>query len=203
MPALQPSAAGFTRPPARYLRWAGLCLSLCLSLSLAPLLWWLLIKPSGTAVELAAKTWRLDIEIEKLLEEGESSWCDEMPAEARKISRRLLTDPAGVRAAPSEHCRFSLPQWRTLRIVRAEGAWPVPPLWPNPKLNGLAADQLGAERAGKREAFYELQLRAESGQAWTCRLPPTQWLAHKLGARYRLQVDRFSVADCASLPKSD
>ncbi|MBT9494200.1 MAG: hypothetical protein IV107_18060 [Paucibacter sp.] len=194
-----PPSSSFTRKPYSHLRWAGLCLGL----SLAPLLWWWLIKPSGTVVELAAKTWRLDIEIEKLLEEGESSWCDEMPAGASKISRRLLADPAGVRPAPSEHCRFSLPQWRTLRMARAEGAWPALPLWPEPKLNGLDASQLGAERAGKREAFYELQLSANSshGQTWTCRLPLAVWQAHQLGAQYRLQVDRFGVADCASLPR--
>lgn len=191
-----PATTSFTRQPTSYLRWAGLCLGL----SLMPVFWWWL-KPGGTAVELAAKTWRLDIEIEKLLEEGESSWCDEMPAGASKISRRLMTDPAGLRAAPSEHCRFSLPQWRTLRMARAEGAWPAPPLWPEPKLNGLAADQLGAERAGKREAFYELQLRADDGQTWACRLPLAVWQAHSLGAHYRLQVDRFGVADCASLPR--
>ncbi|WP_310389483.1 hypothetical protein [Roseateles sp.] len=194
-----PATTSFTRQAASYRRWAGLCLSL----SLLPLLWWLLIKPSGTAVELAAKTWRLDIEIEKLLEEGESSWCDEMPAEASKISRRLLTDPTGVRPAPAEHCRFSLPQWRTLRIARAEGAAPAPALWPEPRLNGLGPDQLGAERASKREAFYELQLRANAGhgQTWACRLPLAEWQAHRLGTRYRLQVDRLGVADCASLPR--
>lgn len=196
--APMPAPPSPTGQAASYLRWAGLCL--CLSLTLV-LCWWL-IKPAGTAVELAAKTWRLDIEIEKLLEEGESSWCDEMPAEARHISRRLLVDPAGVRPGLSEHCRFSLPQWRTLRMARAEGAWPAPALWPEPKLNGLGPDQLGAERAGKREAFYELQLRAKSGlgQTWACRLPLAVWQAHKVGTRYRLQVDRFGVADCASLP---
>jgi hypothetical protein len=192
-----PAPPSPTGQAASYLRWAGLCLGLSLALVLC---WWL-IKPAGTAVELAAKTWRLDIEIEKLLEEGESSWCDEMPAGASNVSRRLLADPAGVRPGLSEHCRFSLPQWRTLRLARAEGAWPAPPLWPEPKLNGLPLSQLGAERAGKREAFYELQLQAESGQTWACRLPLAEWQAHSLSTHYRLRVDRFGVADCASLPR--
>jgi hypothetical protein len=195
MPAAPPKL--FTKPDRSRLFGA----SLCLLLTLGPLIWWLLLKPSGMALELISKTWRLDIEIEKLLEEGESSWCDELPAEARNISRRTIADPSGVRPEPAEHCRFSRPQWRTLRLARAEGAAPAPPQWPEPKLNGLDASHLGAERAGKREAFYELQLQNEASQVWTCRLPLAQWQAHQLGARYRVQVDRFGVADCASLAR--
>lgn len=194
MPASQ-SRLFFTKPDRSRL----FGISLCLLLTLGPLIWWLLLKPSGMALELISKTWRLDIEIEKLLEEGESSWCDELPADARNISRRLVLDPSGVRPEPVEHCRFTRPQWRTLRIVRAEGAAPAPPHWPAPKLNGLDASELGAERAGKHEPFYELQLQNDAGQVWTCRLPLAQWQAHPLGARYRMQVDRFGVADCASL----
>ncbi|MCV2367033.1 hypothetical protein [Roseateles oligotrophus] len=195
MPAAQTSL--FSKPKRSRLYGAGLCILL----TLGPLLWWLLLKPTGMGVVLVGKTWRLDIEIEKLLEEGESSWCDELPAEARNISRRLLVDPSGARPEPTEHCRFSRPQWRTMRMARAEGAAPTPPHWPEARLNGLPADQLGAERTGKPEAFYELQLQNEAGQSWTCRLPLAEWQAHKLGARYRLRVDRFGVADCASLPR--
>ncbi|MCV2357574.1 MULTISPECIES: hypothetical protein [Roseateles] len=199
MAAAHPQRSELPRPKPDRSRL--LVAGLCILLSLGPLLWWLWLKPSGMAVELVSKTWRLDIEIEKLLEEGESSWCDEMPAEARNINRRLILDPSGARPDPAEHCRFTRPQWRTMRMSRAEGAAPAPPQWPEPKLNGLPADQLGAERAGKREAFYELLLQNDTEQVWTCRLPLAQWQAHRLGARYRVQVDRFGVANCASLPK--
>ena len=194
MHAPAPPSAG---RPARHRAWAGLAFLVSLAFPL-----WLLLKPSGIELKLVSKTWRLNIEIEKLLEEGESNWCDEMPTEASNISRRLMADPSGIRPALAEHCRYSLPQWRTLRMARAEGAAPAVPRWPEPKLNGLSADQLGAERAGRRDAFYELQLQSEAGQGWTCRLPLAEWQAHKLDARYRVQVDRFGVADCASLAQA-
>lgn len=168
-------------------------------LAACPLAWWLLFKPSGVAVELVAMPWRLEIEIEKLMEEGESSWCDEMPADASRISRRLIADPSGMRPQPTEHCRFTRPQWRTMRKASAEGLAPASPKWPQPSLNGLGLNELGNERAGRRDAFYELKLRNEAGQTWDCRLPAAEWQMHQLGARYRLEVDRFGVADCASL----
>jgi hypothetical protein len=168
-------------------------------LTVCPLAWWLLFKPSGVAVELVAMPWRLEIEIEKLMEEGESSWCDEMPADASHITRRQIADPTGIRPEPTEHCRFTRPQWRTMRKATLEGLAPAPPTWPTTSLNGLDPKELGAERAGHREAFYELKLRNENGQIWSCRLTLAEWQLHKLGARYRVEVDRFGVADCSSL----
>lgn len=164
-----------------------------------PLAWWLLLKPKGMSVELVAMPWRLEIEIEKLMEEGDSAWCDEMPADASHINRRLIADPSGLRQGPAEHCRFTRPQWRTMRKATAEGRSPMPPKWPAPSLNGLGPKELGAERAGHSDAFYELKLRNEDGQIWECRLPLPKWQAHRLGTRYLVEVDRFGVADCASL----
>jgi hypothetical protein len=162
-------------------------------------LWWVL-GPSGVAVQIEQQRWRLVIEIETLVAESASGWCDEMPAGAREIGRRLLPDPSGQRSVPTDHCRYSVPTWRAQRSVQAEGDAPGPGPWPRPDLNGQPPEPLGAERAGKRHAFYELLLRAADGRAWTCRLAQPQWQAYRPGQRLRLQVDRFGTADCGRLP---
>jgi len=175
--------------------WAALWMTPPLLLAL----WWL-FGPSGVPVRIEQQRWRLVIEIETLVAESASGWCDEMPAGAREIGRRLLPDPSGQRSAPAEHCRYSVPAWRALHSAQAEGDAPGPPHWPVPALNRLAPEQLGAERAGKRHEFFELLLRAADGRAWTCRLAQPQWQAYRQGQRLRLQVDRFGTADCGRLP---
>jgi hypothetical protein len=187
--------------------------ALLLGLAALALAGWL-FGPGGTAVQVEAKTWRLEIEIEKRIAEADSGWCDALPAEAGNIQRRWITDStgssespdrSGKRAAPAEHCRYTLPQWRALRMVQAEGQAPTSPRWPDTLLNeGRPQDsvrpaQLGDERLGLRRAFYEIQLRAASGQTWSCRLALPQWQAQVIGSTLRLQVDRYGVANCASL----
>lgn len=176
------------------LRWAVIVGALLM----LPLLWQL-FGPRGVPVEVVRKTWRFEIEIEKRILESSSGWCDEMPAEARDISRRLLADPAGARPGLAEHCRYALPQWRPLRMMQAQGEAPTAPRWPQTALSELPPDQLGAERPGKRREFYEIRLQASKGQHWTCRLPQRQWQDLAPVASLRLQVDRQGVADCASI----
>lgn len=162
-----------------------------LSIALA----WRLFGPGGVTVEVAAKTWQRDIEVERLGLELGSAWCDELPAQAQDIVRRPLQDPEGRRGL-AEHCRYQAPQWRARRSERAEGQDPTPPRWPaEPRLTQ------GLERSGARHERYALQLRsADDGRPWTCELPQPRWQQFHTGQRLRLQVDRHGVADCASLP---
>jgi len=185
----------------RRARLHGLALLLGLLLML-PLLW-RLFGPRGVEVELQRKTWRLEIDIQKRVLERESGWCDALPAQAREVQRRWLSDPAGERPGLAEHCRYALPQWRALRQLRAEGAAPRPPLWPAVDLAPEASGEaLGAERLGERRALYEVELAAlATGQRWHCRLDLAHWQALPTGRRLRLRVDRQGVADCSSLPR--
>lgn len=184
----------FPAPTSRRLRWAlGV-----IALLMVPLAWQL-FGPRGRSVEVERKTWRYEIEIERRLLESASGWCDELPADASDIKRRLMPDPDGLRKAPSEHCRYLQPQWRSVREPRAEGEAPSAPHWPALTLSALAPDQLGAERVKERRSFYEVALRADTDQRWTCRLPLAQWQGLTLGAHFRLRVDRHGVADCASI----
>lgn len=192
----QPAPQGFFAPRLGRLRW-GL---LIVAVGALPLLW-ALFGPRGVQVQLQRKTWRLEIEVEKRVLESGFDWCDEMPADAFDVERRLTADPRGLRAAPSEHCRYTVPQWRKRWVARAEGEAPTPPLWPRPPLSDLPPEQLGAERLGAREAFYEVQLGTPDGHGWTCRLSLAQWQALPAGSRFRVQVDRQDVADCASLQR--
>ncbi len=178
--------------------------ALLLGLTALAVVGWL-FGPRGTVVQVASKSWRLEIEIEKRLAEADSGWCDALPAGAGNIQRRWIADSTGERTTPAEHCRYTLPQWRALRMVQAEGRAPTPPRWPDTALNEARPQdsprsaQLGDERLGQRRAFYEIQLHAASGQTWSCRLALPQWQAQVIGSTLRLQVDRYGVANCASL----
>lgn len=181
--------------PALPARRAWLAGALALAL-LATLCWWL-FGPRGVPVELTRKTWRRDIEIERLLLESGSAWCDELPVGAQDVVRRPLQDPAGLRGLAA-HCRYQAPQWRARRSLRAEGQDPTPPHWP-----AVPALDAGSERPGKRHEQYALELQAADGRAWRCELPPSRWRQQfHAGQRLRLAVDRHGVADCASLPPS-
>lgn len=162
---------------------------------LLPLAWWL-FGPRGLAVEVAAKTWRRDIEIERLLLESASAWCADLPPDARDLERRLRQDPEGLRGL-AEHCRYRAPQWRARRSERATGQDPAPPRWPAEPV--LDAD---SERLGKRHEHYALELQAADGRTWQCELPQARWQQFQNGQRLRLAVDRHGVANCAGLPTS-
>lgn len=165
-----------------------------------PLIVWLMLRPRGVPVEVAAKPWSREIEIERQVLEMHSDWCAQMPAGAELLERRPRPDPE--RGAEAEHCRYRAPAWRALRLVRAEGLAPQPPYWP--AMNLLLPGSPGApagERAGKRRAVQELALRDAQGRSWSCPLALPAWQAWAIGARTRLAVHRFTgVANCASLP---
>jgi len=159
--------------------------------------------PKGLRVDQVAKTWRLEIEVERLTLETGSGWCDELPPFAQVLKRRRLeSDPSGQRQGELEHCHYRAPQWRVSYLAQRQGRAPEPPQWPSPELRpGDPARQgLGEERLGKRQSFYELQLQSSDGRAWSCRQSLADWQARPAQTRYRVQVDRFGVANCASLP---
>ena len=177
-------------------RWALLALLLLPVAEMA----WLLFGPRGVMVEVQAKTWLFEIEVETQVLETASGWCDELPEGARDITRRLIADPSGTRPGLSEHCRYSVPQWHKAWVPQVQGRDPAPPRWPVPSLKPLPADEIGGERLGKHNARYLLQLRGDDDEHWTCQLPLPQWQRFREGERFRLLIDRYRVADCASVP---
>jgi len=179
----------------------GLALVLALGSVLALSIW--VFGPQGLQVRQVAKTWRLEIEVERSTLEAGSGPCSELPAGAQILSRRLLdSDPSGQRSGAVEHCHYRSLQWRTSYLAQRQGQATEPPQWPKPDLRAGDPERqgLGAERLGKRQSFYELQLRASDGRQWSCRQSLADWQARPPQAHYRVQVDRFGVADCASLP---
>lgn len=163
--------------------------------TLATLGWWVL-GPSGVAVELTRRSWRMEIVVERLRAEAGSDWCDELPAGAFDISRRVAADPTGRRAGPGEHCRYTVLAWRRHWIAKTEGGPDDRPDWPRPPLRLAPPGQPGSERLGKREAFYEVELRDRENHAWVCRVAPQRWQQLREGMRFRVPVDRFGTADC-------
>ncbi|MDN3922831.1 hypothetical protein [Roseateles violae] len=172
------------RAPRR-LRWA-LPLIALLFLPLG----WALFGPRGVTVEVEAKRWRFELEVEQYVSELGSDWCEALPADARDVSRRWMDRPDGQRA---EHCRYSQMQWRRRWGALKEGGEAEPPAWPEPRLKE-------GERLGQRKTRYELLLRADDGRLWTCALAPEAWRRVPRQARFRVQVDRQGTADCATLP---
>ncbi len=165
-----------------------------------------LFGPSGKLVSVERKTWRLEIDVERRLEELGSSWCSEMPTDATELSRRLMPDPQHPEQPAAQHCKYRAPSWRTSWRAKSEGTAPQVPQWPKPPLRveplGTAAGSqtpLGIERLGERYEFYELELAHADGQTWTCRLPRARWEAVPLGLRFHLPVDRYGVANCGSI----
>lgn len=182
-------SAGSATHPLRWLLRAVLALPVLL-------LGWQVMGPRGVHVEVLEQRWQRDIEVERLLLESGSAWCDELPAGAQDISRRWLEDPQGSRGR-AEHCRYQLPTWRPRRSARSEGlsALAPAPFWaPTPTL------EPELERLGRRREHYELLLAAADGRSWQCPLPQARWARYRQGQSLRLQVDRFGVANCASLP---
>jgi len=163
--------------------------------TLATLGWWV-FGPSGVAVELVKRSWRMEIVVERLRAEAGSDWCDELPAGAFDISRRLMADPTGRRAEPGEHCRYTVLAWRRSWIAKTEGGPADRPDWPRPPLRMAAPGEAGSERLGKREAYFEIELRDREDHAWICRVTPERWRELRVGQRFRMPVDRFGTADC-------
>ena len=178
-----------------------------LALTLLLLAAWL-FSPRGEAVTVARRQWRLEIEVERLRLEAGSDACDQVPADARDVIRRPgnFSSTASAPGAPMlptpatpERCRYQTLAWRTQWLARQQGEAGAPPRWPQPPLAAAEPGQAGSERLGRREAFYEVQLRAGPDRVWTCRLPLDRWQALHTGQPLRLPVDRWGVADCAGL----
>ncbi|WP_157256483.1 hypothetical protein [Pelomonas sp. Root1217] len=164
--------------------------------------WWA-FGPSGVAVELTKRSWRMEIIVERLRSESGSDWCDELPEGAFDISRRTIADPTGKRAEPSEHCRYNVLAWRRSWIVKNEGGPEDRPDWPRPPLRVAPPGQPGSERLSKREAYFEIELRDREDHAWVCRVDPEHWKQLRVGMRFRMPVDRFGTANCPAMYPSN
>lgn len=160
---------------------------------------WHFLGPSGVAVELVKRSWRYEIVIERLRAESGSDWCDELPADATDVTRRLMADPKGLRPEPAEHCRYTQLAWRRSWIAKTEGGPGDRPDWPRPPLRVAAPGTPGSERLGKRDAYFEIELRDRENHAWVCRVTQQEWQALRVGQRYRIPVDRFGTANCPAM----
>ncbi|WP_144006733.1 hypothetical protein [Pelomonas sp. KK5] len=188
MPSAPSALRNSQRIWRRRLRWAVPLMALLVS----PLLW-KLFGPRGFIVTVESKTWLYQVEIEKRILETGSGWCDELPASAIDIQRRVVDG--------REHCRYSAPEWRRRWVRQATGSEAESPHWPALPPGDLTRDAIGAERPGKRTMRFLLHLSsAVHEQQWDCELPRELWERVRLGETFRLRVDRFSTADCSSVP---
>lgn len=185
----------------KLLRLRVLVLAAMVVATLATVGWWV-FGPAGVAVELTQRSWRYEIVIERLRAETGSDWCDELPEGAFDITRRTITDPTGKRTEPGEHCRYTTLAWRRSWIVKSEGGPGERPDWPRPPLRMAAPGEAGSERLGKREAYFEIELRDRENHAWVCRVDRERWEQLRVGMRFRIPVDRFGTANCPLMYES-
>lgn len=161
-----------------------------------PLLYWALLAPRGFKVEIAARTWQHDVDVERFGPELELDWCDKMPKGAEVVEMRRASGEKG----DGLRCSYRMYRYVKIYFLRAEGQWPQQPTWPKAELADLPPNTLGAERLGPRKTRYHWVLRDEAGHEWPCLLPHHVWLTKPVGTQMRVSVDRWGTADCASLP---
>lgn len=181
------------------LRWV--ILAAMVVATLATVGWWI-FGPAGVSVQLTQRSWRMEIVVERLRAESGSDWCDELPADATDVTRRVMADPTGKRAEPGAHCRYTQLVWRRHWIAKAEGGPADRPDWPRPPLRMAAPGEPGSERLGKREAYFEIELRDRADHAWVCRVTQERWQQLREGQRFRVPVDRFGTANCPAMVES-
>ncbi len=169
--------------------------------TLGKLGWWM-FGPPGVAVELTQRRWRTEIVIERLRAESGSDWCDELPADARDVTRRRMADPTGKRFGPAERCTYTQLAWRRSWVVKSEGGPGDRLSWPQPPLRTATPGEPGSERLGQRDVFYEIELRDGGDHVWVCRVDLPRWQQLRAGQRFRVPVDRFGTADCPRMYES-
>jgi hypothetical protein len=169
--------------------------------TLGSLAWWIW-GPSGVAVELTQRFWRMEVVVEALRVEAGSDWCDELPQGAFDIRRRMAADPTGRRTEPGEHCRYNQLAWRRSWIAKTEGGPETRPEWPRPPLRVAPPGEPGSERLGRREVFYYIELRDRANHGWTCRVGLERWQQLRAGMKFRIPVDRFGTANCPLMVES-
>jgi hypothetical protein len=182
----------------RFPRFRLLILAAMVAAMLGTLGWWI-FGPSGVAVELTRRSWRMEIVVERLRSESGSDWCDELPADARDVTRRVMADPTGKRAEPGEHCRYTQLVWRRQWIAQNAGGASDRPDWPRPPLRVERPGEPGSERLGQHQAYFEIELRDRQNHAWVCRVTQEHWLQLRVGQRFRVPVDRFGTANCPQM----
>ena len=121
------------------------------------------------------------------------------------VKRRECTPRYREEPIYDNRCRFQVNRWRTYRTVRAGSQTAAAPMWPAlgnvgsaATMNGLAANAMGAERAGPRSESYVLQLQS-GGKTWTCNVPEGVWNKYEQGSTAPVQVRMVGGVDCASL----
>ena len=121
------------------------------------------------------------------------------------VKRRECTPRYREEPVYDNRCRFQVNRWRSYRTVKADPQTAAAPMWPalgnmgnTGSMNGLAANGMGAERAGQRSESYVLSLQSD-GKTWTCNVPESVWNRYPQGATAPLQIRMVGGADCSSL----
>jgi hypothetical protein len=88
-------------------------------------------------------------------------------------------------------CRYLVTKWHQARVVKADGDFAHPPVWPALDLAKLGSCN-GCEREGKRSESYEVILRDKaSGEEEPCEVEEAKWRRFQPGKVY--QTERMMV----------
>lgn len=102
-------------------------------------------------------------------------------------------------------CRYQVNRWQGYRTVKTGPQNAAAPMWPAldnlvsaGNMNGLAANAMGAERAGQRSESYVLQLKS-GNKTFSCNVPESVWAKYEQGTLAPVKVRMTGGVDCSSL----
>lgn len=178
---------------------------------------------------VVAHSWERTIAIETMSAVSDSAWCDAMPSGAYRVSRtreqrRTNKIPDGqtctsrdvdrgngtferredckpkYREEPvyGDKCHFTIDRWTVTRTEVAKGEG-VSAEWP--RVGELrSGTALGSERQGARNQTYQLNLKGEDGETYSCKLPEKKWESVADGFKKVIPVGVItSSAECDKL----
>ena len=124
------------------------------------------------------------------------------------VKRRECTPRYREEAVYDNRCRYQVNRWRSYRTVKTGPQTAAVPMWPalgslgnggnTGTRNGLAANAIGAERAGQRSESYVLQLQS-GGKTFSCNVPESVWTKYEQGTAATVKIRITGGVDCSSL----
>jgi len=223
---VEPTAFGGSTPPPRPL-WKVLVPSLCL-LAVAVVVTLMVWKKDEKLV-VASRSWERVIDVERLGPTRESSWCDELPANAAGVTRRR-EQRGTTQVGDGEDCRVQKQDrgdgtFQETRVCtpkhksepayaekceytrvkwsrqRQERAEGTAAAAPHWPAVSMAAgcDAVGCEREGRRTERYTVVLKDAAGETYRCNVTENAWSGYAEGKSYGAKIRALGSLDCASL----
>ena len=196
------------------------CLGLIVVIGVLVAIFWK--KP--VAIEVAGHTWERTIQVEQYGPKKEEAWCDQMPSDARAVSRReevrshdevpdgqtcttKRRDNGDGTFTEYQDCK---PKTKRVPVYDDKCSFTVDRWQPARKATaggGLGDARawpevtlsrtgtcVGCERQGPKKETYTVRYKSVDGQYFTCDWPEAKWASTELGSRWTGKVGVMTKA---------